>query len=122
MRHDVNGYLDGYMEKTALTPEGFASLFFPASYGGYKVTSDVMSRVFPWLLLAPFVVGAGAGTMHAKLESPTKMDASAVQKSLRLAELDEFAAELARRRAAARLETIQKEKSKEDPGERTLHV
>lgn len=121
MRHNINGFIDGYQQKQAGT--GFdAAVALGGTAAGYKLTTDVMQTLLPWLLLAPILVGTGAGALHAKLMSPSKLDASSAQKALKLAEIEEFATDLTRRREASKREQKNTTQLQEDPGERTLHV
>ena len=121
MRHNINGFMDGYQQKMAdglLNP----AVALGGAAAGYKLTTDVMQTLLPWLLLAPILVGTGAGALHAKLMSPSKLDAASSQKALKLAEIEEFATDLTRRREAAKREERNTAQLQEDPGERTLHV
>jgi len=122
MRHNINGFLDGYQQKTAT--DGWISpvTALGGAAAGYKFTTDVAQTLLPWLLLAPILVGTGAGALHAKLMSPSKLDAASAQKALKLAEIEEFATELSRRREVAKREEKNTAQLQEEPGERSLHV
>ena len=122
--HSINGYMDGYLQKTAggLSDWLSPTTAFGALATAYKGGTDVGRTLLPWLMVAPVLIGAGAGTMHARLTSPTKMDIEAMQKAMKLAEVDEFASDMARRRDADKMETAANEQKKEVPGERSLHV
>jgi len=109
-------YLDGYMHK-----EAYPSLL----RGGAETVrtgKEVAESLAPYFLVAPILLGAGAGLTHSKITSPSPMDEEAVQKALEAAELEEFIAELERRRKQEEIEGQQALAEKENPSARTLHI
>ena len=121
MMHDIMGYTDGYMHKEALEPvisaAGIGATADMAA-GGARVISEAGMTMIPYVLMIPALMGAGAGAMHSKMTSPSALDKETVQKSLQAAELEEFQADLTRRKT-------QSERSAKRSGnvnERTLHI
>ena len=110
-----SGYVDGYMRK-----EANIGRIGQAGVGAVKTTADVAESLAPYFLVAPILLGAGAGLTHSKLTSPSDLDKETVQKQLEAAELEEFLAELKRRRAQERIE--QESEGKDAPRARSLHI
>jgi hypothetical protein len=111
-----SAYLDGYLHK-----EAWAGVL----QGGVEATrmgKDVLESAIPYFLVAPALLGAGAGLLHSKVTSPTPMDEGAVQSALEASELEEFAAELKRRRKQEEIEKARSEQEKEKPSARSLHI
>ena len=106
-------YLDGYKEA------GAAETAAKLTVAGGKAGGELVATAIPYLLLAPWIVGGGAGLMHSKLTSPSPTDRESVQQALEASELDEFQAELERRREQSMLEGENKGKA---PNERSLHI
>ena len=104
------GYQDGYMSKQAGSFSGIA--------GTGQVAAETAGTVLPYALLVPALVGAGAGKAHSSLTSPSNIDKETAQKALEAAELEEFAAELLRRKQ----ESERKDKYRGTENERTLHI
>lgn len=111
-----SAYLDGYLHKEALT--GFAESGVEAA----RMGKEVFESMVPYFLVAPALLGVGAGLVHSKATSPSSMDQKSVQSALEAAELEEFAAELKRRRKQEEIETAQSEHEKENPSARSLHI
>ena len=109
----VMAYLDGYKEA------GVAEIAANAALAGGKASGELALTVIPYLLLAPWIVGGGAGLLHSRLTSPSPTDRESVQQALEASELDEFQAELERRRKQSLLEGENKGKV---PNERSLHI
>ena len=113
MNEMLIGYQDGYMAK-----EGGADASIGLGVAGGTLAAETAANILPYVLLIPALMGAGAGTLHSKLTSPSKLDQETVQKALEAAELEEYQAELRRRRVDA-------ERKEGDPGNResrTLHL
>lgn len=113
------GYYAGYhLNKTATvekaaTPAAAVTAMLAAA----GVSRYMIAKIVPWLVLAPVPMGIGLGAAHSKITSPTVLDQTASQKSLELAELDEYAAELRRQAKHAK----RKERVKR-PTQRSLHL
>ena len=110
---EAEGFITGYRNKEA----GAGSAVATGLSGGFKFTGELIGQLLPYFLLLPIAVGGGAGLIHSKLTSPSKLDISGAQKQLELSELEEFATELKRRREAG---TRQGKKEKSDA--RTLRL
>lgn len=110
-------YLDGYMNKLAFLGTAAKTTVDVARTG-----KEVLEGLAPYFLVAPLLLGAGAGLTHSKMTSPSHLDENAVQKALEVAELEEFAAELKRRKEQNRIEQAESEQEKERPSARTLHI
>ena len=108
-------FLSGYIAKQATSPMMFG-------VEGLRLGGDVLSAVAPYAIAAPIVLGAGAGLLHSKMTSPSKLDQESVQKALEAAELDEFMAELKRRRKQEEIDKAEADQEKEKPVARTLHI
>jgi methionine-rich copper-binding protein CopC len=108
-------YLDGYRSKEAFNAFGAA-----AKTG--ETGAELLAAALPYILVAPAVLGAGAGLAHSKLTSPSDLDKETVQKALEVAELEEFAAEIQRRKKQAEIEKRRAEIEKENPSARTIHI
>jgi hypothetical protein len=113
--HKTAGFIAGYQNKEAALPALSESLALGTGLGAGLL--DVLQYIALPLVIFPAVVGAGAGLLHSKLTSPSKMDTAGAQKALELSELEEFATELKRRREAG---TRQGKKEKSDA--RTLRL
>ena len=105
---EAEGFITGYRSKEA--DGGIPG-------GAAKVSAALLKFILPALFLAPVVVGGATGMIHSRMTSPSKMDVSSAQKNLELAEMQEFATELKRRREAG---TRQGKKEKSDA--RTLRL
>ena len=114
------GFVDAYMGKTAQGAWARAAL--PASAEAAKFGGETLASILPYLLLVPVLMGAGAGALHSKVTSPSKLDEASVQKALEVAELEEFMAELSRRKAQASKEEEEDKEKLGAPGERSLHI
>jgi len=90
---EADGFITGYRNKEAWIGETLV--------GGAKAGGDLLAQLLPYFLLIPIAVGGGAGLIHSKMTSPSKMDTASAQQQLELSELEEFATELKRRREAA---------------------
>ena len=101
----VDGFISGYMGKEAV------------SLGDVTLALGGIAKLLPYLFMVPVGLGAGAGLLHSKMTSPAKMDISTAQNALELAELEEFATELTRRREAA-----ERQGKKENSNARTLRL
>lgn len=112
-----SAYLDGYLHKEALLGGTVDS-----GINATRMGKEVAESLVPYFLIAPALLGAGAGLVHSKVTSPSSMDEKAVQKALEAAELEEFAAELKRRRKQAEIEQAESEQEKENPSARSLHI
>ena len=110
----VIGYQDGYMHKQA-GPIG-TGISGGAAAGSF--VAEGAANILPYVLLIPALMGAGAGSLHSKMTSPSNVDQETVQKSLEAAELEEFQAELQRRRDDA----ARKSGDPGNSGARTLHI
>ena len=103
-----DAFIIGYMDKEAAIP-GAAT--------ASSLASDSIKSVFrksPALLSAiafgtPLFIGAGAGHLISAATSPTEADQEALQRQIHDLELQEFEAELRRRKAIEEKERKEKE-------------
>lgn len=115
------GYLDGYMCKHALLGD-VASAGLDASKAVAGGAVDVAETLTPWIMAAPILVGGAAGLAHSKMTSPSNMDMDTAEKAILLAEAEEYATEIARRRLEDKKEEQRKAKKKESGGARTIRI
>lgn len=116
-RHKINGFDDGYIAKTAGWGDGVET-----AAAGVKAGKDTFMAMLPYALLFPAMVGAGVGTVHSKMTSPSSTDIGTAQKALQTAEMEEFATELERRRQNDLDEKAKTDKAKETGSARTLRI
>lgn len=118
------GYHDGYMWKQAdpITAASAASAALTGAKAGVGFTAESAAALIPWILLFPAAVGVGAGTLHSKLTSPSKTEQETAQKALEVADLEQTAIELERRRQAAAREDRALQQQKETGSARTLRI
>ena len=75
---EAEGFITGYRNKEAV-PDIVGPTASTIA-GGFKFTGDLIGQLLPYLLLIPIAVGGGAGLVHSKLTSPSKLDLSGAQK------------------------------------------
>ena len=117
MNNKVAGYLDGYMQKQAITAGAMK-----AGVEGTRLAADLGGQALLYIALAPVLLGAGGGTLHSRVTSPSDVDIATVQKALESAEAEEFLAEMQRRQSQEADQKDRENLLKEEKGARTLHV
>ena len=104
---DIDGFKDGYLKK-----EAAVSTILGGSIPLAAGTGAMAARAGGWsadklkalLILAPVLLGIGAGASVSKLTRPSATDAENLQKSLISAEMEEALAELKRKKSFAQEE------------------
>jgi len=110
----IQGFLLGYMSKSA---GGFLEALGIGAGGAAQLSGEATDKIVKYLMAAPVIAGAGAGYLHSKMTSPSKLDARSAQQAIELGELQEMEAELLRK------QEIDKGNAKRGvQGERSLRI
>ena len=103
-----DAFIIGYMDKEAAVP-GAATASSLASQGIKAVFEKAPQLAAAIAAGAPLAIGAGAGHLISAATSPTEADQEALQRQIHDLELQEFEAELRRRKAIEEKERKEKE-------------
>ena len=117
------GYRDGYLWKQALLDgASVAGTALTGTRAAAGFAGESLATLLPWVLLSTAAAGAGTGLAHSKLTSPSKTEQETAQKALEVADLEQFATELERRKQQALREDYAMQDEKETGSARTLRI
>lgn len=122
MKQDYKeGYVDGYMKKTAAVPglSYLGGLLSGATKSGFEAAANIG---LPAAIVAPALVGAGAGVLHSRATSPSELDQETMQQLIEAGELEEFEEHLEKQKKKRELAKKLKEMKLRGKQERSVRL